>query len=442
MKKIINTLLLLVMSTIMLTACNGGPKIVIWVGIESVDYYTEVVANYITLYEEKNESKFEYKIEVLAIDTGTAASTFLDDPEAGADIFTVAHDNLGKLIAGSSAIAPIQSEALLTQINNDNPSAFLDVIQGTVGGTKYTFGVPYISQALVLYYNKDLVTSEQVKTWEGMMEAAESVGPTVKALSVTGDDGYNNSFLLLARNSENGETSLKLYPNSVAADSFGTGDDTVAIMKWGQRFFTDPNGAMFPGSDGWETSLANEKVLSVISGAWHYNSAKAALGSKLGIEVIPSFTITEVDAYGTITAGTEFNSGTFADTKMFVMKKNSDKQEILEDILLYLSSVEIQEGSYEKANNLPAYKNAATEFESMASNTLEAALARKQIEMAEFGIAQPFGGDARFNTWYYSKGAPTLIREILENDDNLYITHEQIKAQLEIVQTIWRTGDK
>lgn len=442
MKKLVFSLMLLVASAVLLTGCGGKAKIDIWVGIESVDFYTAKIEEYKEMYKEKNGSDLGYQIKVSGIDTGTAASTFLDDPEAGADIFTVAHDNLGKLIAGSSAIAPIQSQALLNQINNDNPDAFLDVIKGKVGGVEYTFGVPYIAQALVLYYNTELVSAEQVKTWEGMMAAAQAAGSNVKALSVVGDDGYNNSFLLLATNKVTSATTLRLYPNSVAADSFGTGDDTVAVMKWGQRFFTNPNGAMFPGSDGWETSLANGRVLAVISGAWHYNSARAALGSKLGIEVLPSFTITEADAYGSVVAGTEFNSGTFADAKMFVMKKNSGKQEILEDILLFLSSKEVQEGSYEAANNLPAYKNAATEFASMSGTTPEAVLARKQIEMFENGIAQPFGGEARFNTWYYSKGAPALIREILENKDNGFNTHAQIKAQLTVVQTIWRTGDK
>ncbi len=62
--------------------------------------------------------------------------------------------------------------------------------------------------------------------------------------------------------------------------------------------------------------------------------------------------------------------------------------------------------------------------------------------MFESGIAQPFGAEARFNTWYYSKGAPALIREILENTGSNFTTHAQIKAQLEIVQQIWRTGEK
>lgn len=443
MKKLLMSLALVLLGTALLTACGGKKKITIWVGVESVKFYEEEATKYLEAYKEKEGKDLGYSITVLGIDTGTAADSFLGDPEAGADIFTIAHDNLGKLIAGSSAIAPIKSEKLLAQVNADNPQAFLDVIKGTVGGTEYTFGIPYIAQSLVLYYDKTAVTEEQVKTWEGIQAAAKAHGEATKTVVVTGDDGFNNSFLVLASNKEDG-TTLKLYPNGVAEDSFATGDDTVSIMKWGQRFFTDPNGGLFPTSDGWEVTLKNGKALSVISGAWHYNGASAALGSKLGIAVLPTFTITEADAFGSIEAGTVYQSGTFADTKMFVMKKGmkAEKQEIVEDLLAYLTSKEVQERSYKAANNLPAYKNAAEEFESMKEDTVEALLARTQIEMFAHGIAQPFGAQAKFNTWYYSKNAPVLIRAILENEKGQYGTFEQIKAQLEKVQKIWRTGSQ
>jgi len=120
----------------------------------------------------------------------------------------------------------------------------------------------------------------------------------------------------------------------------------------------------------------------------------------------------------------------------------AEKQEVVEDLLLYLSSKEVQERSYKEANNLPAYKNAAEEFESMKEDTTEALLARTQIEMFAQGIAQPFGEQARFNTWYYSKNGPVLIKAILENEKGQYETFEQIKAQLEKVQKIWRTGSQ
>ena len=157
---------------------------------------------------------------------------------------------------------------------------------------------------------------------------------------------------------------------------------------------------------------------------------------------LPTFTITEESAYGSIEAGTQFQSGTFADCKAFVMKKTSKYASVLQDVVKFLSSKEVQEGSYKECNNLPSYKNAATEFEAMSANTLEAKLARTQIEMAKYGIAQPFGVNALFNSFYYSKGAPDLYKALIEDKDGVFSTFEEIKLELANIESVWKTGTK
>ncbi|MBI9009030.1 MAG: extracellular solute-binding protein [Tenericutes bacterium] len=436
-------LLILALSfTVLLAAvgCNSDNTLKIWVGSESEAFYTEKMVEYVTEYNNTHDEEFPYEVVVSGVDTGTAASTFLDDTEAGADIFTVAHDNLGKLIAGSSSIAPITSAALLAQIDADNPDSFKDVIKGTVDGTTYTFGIPYIAQSLVLYYNTSYITAEQAETWEGILAAAKAANK--QALSLTGTDGFNNSFLLLATDATDHSTSLELYTDGVQENCFATGDDTIAKLKWGQSFFLDANGAKKPSESGWEVEISDEKSISVIGGAWHFSAAQAALGENLGITTLPTFTLTEDDAYGTAVAGTVYKSGSFADTKMFVMKKNSERAEYLEDILLFLSSTAVQEESFEAVQNLPAYKNAATEFEAFQEDTLEADLASAQVEMFSWGIPQPFGFSSRFNTYFYSKGAPELILAILENAENAYSTDQDIYDQMVEIQSIWTTGLK
>jgi hypothetical protein len=110
-----------------------------------------------------------------------------------------------------------------------------------------------------------------------------------------------------------------------------------------------------------------------------------------------------------------------------------------------LSSPEIQELSFIEADNLPAYKDAATEFESMETNDL----AKRQIEMFEFGRPQPFGASAIFNFYFYSKGAPALLMEILINQDvsspadgeGDFSTDADILEQLQKIQNIWITGN-
>jgi arabinogalactan oligomer/maltooligosaccharide transport system substrate-binding protein len=421
-----------------LAGCSSEKPLLIWVGSESEAFYTQKMNDYVALYNASHEEKFPYKVAVKAVDTASAGATFLDDTEAGADIFTVPHDHLGRLIAGASSIAPVQSAELLAQIEANTPEIFFDYIKGTVLETEYTFGIPIIAQALILYYNKSLITETQVQTWEGILEAA--VAANKQALSLAGADGFNNSFLLLARNAQTLESTVRIYADGTLQDCFASGDDTVAIMKWGQRFFTNPNGAKPPSESGWEIELKDGISISMIGGAWQFQAAQRALGSNLGVAKLPTFTLTSADAYGTAEAGTVFQSGTFYDTKMFVMKKNSPRAAYLEDILLYLSSIEVQEESFDQAANLPIYKNAVTEFSGFTGDTVSANLANAQVDMFQFGIPQPFGKQSAFNIYYYSKGAPDLIMEILRNTGGNYTTHAQIKAKLEVIETIWKTG--
>jgi len=440
MKRKLFIVLIAFLAVFLITGCKKQSPLTIWVGTESMEFYQEKMIEYVANYKETHGKDFPYEIAVRGVDTGTAAATFLEDTQAGADIFTVAHDNLGRLTRGSSAIAPVTDPALLAQIKNDNPQTFLDVIDATVGGTKYTFGIPYVAQSLVLYYNKKLLSENDVKTWEGILVVAQANNK--QAVSLAGTDGFNNSFILLAKDTLNKSTTLRLYEDGDINANYALGDDTIAKMKWGQWFFTHPNGAKRPTESGWTVELTNETSLSFISGAWHFNGARSALGSNLGIAILPTFTIQASQAYGSVSAGTVYQSGTFADAKIFVMKKNSDKADYLQDILLFLTSKEIQEQSFVAAQNLPAYKNAATEFASMAGDSLENQLARAQIQMFEHGIPQPFGFDNRYNFYYYSKGGPDLILEILENANNSFSTFQQIKDQLTIVQNIWITGNR
>ncbi|MDR0474341.1 MAG: hypothetical protein LBH43_11800 [Treponema sp.] len=439
-----------------LCGCKKEDLIRVWVGSEAKTFYQVKMDEWVAVYNAAHDKPFPWKIVVESVDTGAAAAKFLDDTAAGADIFTIAHDNLGKLIAGTSAIGPIVDEKLLAQITADNPSIFLEIIKGKVGdpGVEYTFGVPYIAQALVLYYNKEFFTDEDVKTWEGMWTKAKINGK--QAVTINGDDGYNNSFLVLATRASDGIPIADIYVDKQFEKCSFNSDLAVAVMQWGQRFFTDSSsdgriiyGAKKVSDSGWEVELKNEVSLSLIGGAWNFNAARAALGSKLGMAPLPSFTLGSSDVTGTnVAAGTVVRSGTFADTKMFVMKKlprGDKKTEPLQNILMYLSSKEIQEEAFEQCANLPAYKNARTEFAKMRENTPEGLLAQVQYEMFTSGRPQPFGVNAKMNNWYYSQGAPAIVLDILTNakdssGNQLYDTTEKIRAGMAVIETIWKTG--
>lgn len=437
MKKIIALLVLLAMSLAAFAGCSGGNStgsnsgntpggnggvIRVWVGEESVEFYKKVCDEYVAA-----NSDFGFTVEVKGMDTGTIAQVITNDPIAAADIYTVAHDNIGKLAATKCA-KPIGDQSLIDQILADNPESFRKVIYSTLNDKEYLFGVPYISQALFLYYNKALVTEEQAATFEGLREAAKQAG--TKAITVTGDDGFNMSFALLATRASDHATTVKIYEGaeSVSGGAKGIsncqGDDTVAIVRWLQAYAADPNGFKWASPDGWDADLdkSNKGALAVIGGAWHYNTAKAALGeTNLGIALIPTFTLTEESVKGLsgVKAGDVYRGGTFADCKCFMINANSsaDKYVAEQALIKYLSSKEIQNRSYLECLNVPAYVG-ASEFikkcyEEGKVSESQYNLAAMQVSMAEWGIPQPFITGI-LNTYYYSKNGPQVFRAIID----------------------------
>lgn len=416
--------------------------ITVWVGEESKAFYQEILNKY------REDNNFAYDFNVVAQDAGEAAKLFLEDVEKGGDIITVPHDNLAKLTAGASAIMPVTDASLLAQIEADNPEMFRDVIKKEMNTKNFTFAVPYIGQSLVLYYNKAVVSDEQAKTFEGLAEAAKNASTAdnkVKACTFLGNDGFNFSWSILARQMPGNTSTLKLYENKNADNCYFQGDDMVAVTKWAQDYFDLDNGATYPSSSGWEMELTPKsgsnvgKAVALVGGAWNYEKVKSALGeANVGVTKLPTFTTTK--AYESIPAGTTFQAGSFYDCKTFVMKKTSPYVAELQKVVAFLASKEVQEQSFERCNNLPAYKNAQTEFEAMSANTTAAKLANMQYEMSKYAIPQPFGTGDLFNDYYYSSGTTDLYKSLIENPDGSLSSYDAIKAELKNIENVWKTG--
>ena len=441
-------------TTIALASCGGGNKsggeISLWVGNESVNFYKEAVKDFLA-----QNSNFGYSINVVAADTGTIAGSMVSDNTACGDIITVAHDNIGKL-AQRSLIKPLTDEGLLQQIEDDNPATYKDVIRSTMAEStdKYVFGSPYISQALFLMYNKQYVTEEQAKTFEGLKEAALALRESdtskkgdIHGCTLAGTDGYNFSFTLLARKVSDNSTTLKIYEGLEKANCYCQGDDTVAVTRWAQDAFR--NGTLeWPNDSGYATMMQTHTALAVVGGAWHYNAVVSAIGAEnVGLALIPTFTLTaDHVAETTVPANTQMRGGTFADCKCFVINGASDgtKYAAEQQLIKYLSSKDVQNKSFKEALNVPAYKDAMNYIESVKDSIEPNAykLAKVQSEMGQFGIPQPFV-TATLNNYYYQAGAPDLYKNLIIIDDKTEGdgSLRKVREVLFTIEYIWKWGN-
>ncbi len=433
-----------------LASCGGGSenKIVLWVGEESYEFYTQACKKYL-----EANTDFGFTVEVKSQDTGTAAAQVIADATAAADVFTVAHDNIGKLVQGKY-VKPITNKELSDQINADNPQPFIDVAYSSLAGEKQLYASPYISQSLFLMYDKRSVSDTQAASFEGLAEAAKAKGAKVKGWTVTGTDGFNFSFTVLARNNETKATSLKLFEGGVKTKGscWFQGDDEVASMKWVQKALKDPNGMMWASDAGWHQDIQNGAAVSVIGGAWHFKTFSNSVGSEnVGIAKIPTYRLNDDTAFGTATSGTVMRGGTFSDCKCFMINARSagGKYVAEQKLIKYLSSKAIQDESFIACDNMPAYKGFADKLDTikkehpeLSENSIK--LARAQSDMGEYGLAQPFI-NGTLNTYYYSKGGPELYKVMADQYDTstkkeVFLTDADIQKGLYRIQYIWQHG--
>lgn len=429
---------------------TGSGTIKVWVGNESVEFYQAAANEWVDTMKGLS-ADFKFTVTVEGHDTGSVAGDLINDASACADVFTAAHDNIGKLAAGKYA-KPFYDGYVYDQVKADNTANFTSVSYSIVDHKRALYGVPYIGQSLFLMYNKKYVSDEQALTFEGLHEAAVAATTaklTPKAVTVTGTDGYNFSFPLLAQNNETHATSLKIYEGGTknSGSCWSQGEDSVANLHWAQRQFADVNGLAWGSSAGWDQDIQNGGALSVISGAWKFKTFASAVGAtNVGVAMIPTYTLTADDVAGTtVEAGTVMRGGTFADCKVFMINGYSDGTKYLaeQNLIKYLSSKSVQNDSFVECENLPAYNGAAAYIETI-KDTLSAsayAMAVSQNNMFAYGIPQPFV-TGTLNSYYYSKGAPAFYQLAIENASNAYGTVAALRQTLYKMQYIWQKGQE
>ncbi len=472
---------LLALSSLMLTGCFSKTKsllpnkktITVWVSEDCISFYESVIKDY-----QKEHAK--YVIDFQGSDIGNTISQMKNNNSACGDIVTISAGNT-QILASDALITPIFGSSLKNQIQEDNPELFVKASKAYLSDDTsqyFTFTVPYQSQALFLYYDNRYVTENEAQTFEGLRTAAqrydaENGRERTKAVTVTGTDGYNFSFTLLARNLTNGNTSsLRLYENGERLDCYNQSNENVAVMKWAQRYSADDNGLYLYSSSSWTNDMKDHRALSFVGGSWHYNALKEAIGAEnIGCALIPTFTLTSEAVEGiedvyypndnglplelrgkfdpAPTAGTTFRGGSFTDFKGFVINSakvdtnDEEKYEYVCDLLKFLSSKDVQKRAFK--NNgafVPTFKDADKYIESVKDELTydQYSIGKAQTGMLQYGIHQPFINTI-FNTNYYSRGTPDLYLNCVLQRNGAGSDVQSIRQILWGMEYIWKRSN-
>lgn len=245
---------------------SGKTTVKLWVTTDSKKFYNKALEDF------KKENP-DITVNVIETEDAKAQENVKKDPSKAADVFSLPHDQLGQLV-DSGVIQEIPAKYADSITKDDAENA---VTGATYKGKMYAF--PYGIESQVLYYNKEKLSADDVKTYEGITSKA-TFGANLKAVNA-----YAIAPLFMSVGDtlfgENGETVDGTNWNNAAG---------INVLKWIAEQKTN-KGFVNVGDDTL-SKFQNGDIASFESGPWDKAKAVEAIGEdKLGIAVYPTVKI-------------------------------------------------------------------------------------------------------------------------------------------------------
>ncbi|MBQ1468011.1 MAG: extracellular solute-binding protein [Solobacterium sp.] len=315
---------------------------------------------------------------------GDAKTNVGTDPEAAADVYMFANDQIPDLLK-SGAIAEFGGKTLdAIKANNSETTVNTVSYDGSV------YGVPFTANTWFMYYDKSVFSEEDAKSLDAMLEKGKVAFP------------LNNSWYIAAFYVANGCTLFGPNGGDAAAGFDFSGDKAVAVTNYLVDLVANPN---FVNGD---VSTGND-IKAFFSGTWDHQKAQEAFGDNLGIAPAPSFTIDGAQKQMKSFAGSKA-IGVNPTTKLY-----AEHPEVAVALAAYLGGTAAQQAHYDSRSIIPTDKNI---------NVGDDALARAQMDtMGYASIVQPLQADMG-NYW---TPAQSMGEELVAGT----VTHENAAEKTE-----------
>ncbi len=196
------------------------------------------------------------------VDETAAGTTISQDTEASADVFMFTNDVLNNLIdAGAMAkfggiyadeIKATNSEALLASLTVDD----------------YIYGVPFTTNTWFMYYDKSVLTEEDVKSLDDMLAKGVVSFP------------FTNSWYLPAFYFGNGCTLFGDGTQEELGADFG-GDNAVEVTNYLIDLYNNPNFVVDADGSGL-AGMRDGSIKAMFTGSWDAAALKEILGDNMG----------------------------------------------------------------------------------------------------------------------------------------------------------------
>ena len=271
---------------------NNGEKtkvtLTVWGSQEDQEMLKEMCAAFAAANPDK-EYKFLFGVQ----GEGDAADKVLNDVTSGPDVFSFASDQINKLIAGG-ALARVGGD-FEKYVKENNSATSVDAATVTLNGEDQLYAYPMTEDnTLFLYYDKSVISADNVKTLGDLLDAAQAAGRKVH-FKLNDDGWYLSSFFFaypelkydVTYNENMTETGVSLNYNNAQG---------LAVMKALVQYVNHPAlviqtddskliAGFTPDAEG------NVEAAAGVSGTWNAQSIQGLLGENMGVAKLPTVEI-------------------------------------------------------------------------------------------------------------------------------------------------------
>ena len=165
MKKLVAVLLALMLCCTAFAALAENISLKVWDGPDDQELLKELCEAYAAAHPE-NTYTFQYGV----VGTADASARYLEDPAKAADVFIYPDDQLIRLAQADALYEVTRNHDAIVAANSAG-SVKAATYKGTLLGYPATADNGYF-----LFYDKSVLTEEDVKTLDGILAAAEKAG--------------------------------------------------------------------------------------------------------------------------------------------------------------------------------------------------------------------------------------------------------------------------
>ena len=233
-------------------------------------------------FKKANPDK-QYTFNVAYEGENDIATKILNDVERAADVFSFPNDQISKLVNGD-ALSRLGG-TMLTELKNsiDEKAMESATVQTSTG--EETYGIPYTDNTFFLYYNKSVLSAEDVKTIDAILEKCTSN----KQFAMPLNDGWYTTSFYFGKNlgyevtydKNLGETSIRCDFDNATGEQV-----TESIWRLAQQ-----KGMKGDANDSKITAgFADGSIVAATSGIWNRSSIEKSLGDNFAVAKLPSYT--------------------------------------------------------------------------------------------------------------------------------------------------------